>query len=82
MLRTPLHGLDQAALLRFHADEGGHDGAHTELRNVSAEDRASSGPAMVPATSSPKWRRTKSATDSSCAGADALSSAARFGSRR
>ncbi len=39
MLRAPLHGLYQAALLGFHADEGGHDGANTELRNVSAEDR-------------------------------------------
>ncbi len=39
LLRAPLHGLYQAALLGFHADEGGHDSANTELRNVSTEDR-------------------------------------------
>ena len=38
MLRSPLHSLDKAALLRFHADEGGHDGAHTELRDIASKD--------------------------------------------
>ena len=38
MLHSPLHSLDKASLLRFHADEGGHDGAHTELRDIASED--------------------------------------------
>jgi hypothetical protein len=44
LLRAPLHGLDKAALLGFHADEGRHDGANTELRNVSPEDRGQQRP--------------------------------------
>ncbi len=39
LLRAPLHSLDKAALLGFHADEGGHDGANTELRDIASKDR-------------------------------------------
>ena len=38
LLPSPLHRLDQASLLRFHADEGGHDGAHAQCLDLAAED--------------------------------------------
>ncbi len=42
--RAPLHSLDKTALLGFHADESRHDGANTELGNVSSEDRGQQRP--------------------------------------